>query len=234
MTLIRILTSALLSCIMLAMASCIDGREEVWLNADGSGRADIYYDIPASATRFHGGKQGLDSLIGSWLKDFPSAKKEVLQHGNRLQVRVKLDFKNPDEVSRLADGPGEISAPRSFDHLAGQFKIRKSLTGVDFTRTISPGKAFPAAFIPAEEFRNRKLTYILHLPVSASESSADRTENGGRTLIWEQPLASAIHKPIVVHFKAELIPSWAIVLVALLSGVASVILFTRFRRRTSR
>ncbi len=231
MTLLRAITSALLAFAVLTLSSCIDGREEVWLNPDGSGRADFFYDIPASATRFHGGKKGLDDLLSSWLKDFPSSTREIVENGDRLGVRVKLRFQSTDQISKLADATDEVSAPKSFEYLAGQFDVRRSLTGVDFTRTITPGKAFPSAFIPADEFRNRKLTYILHLPIAAKESTADRSENGGRTLTWEQPLASALHKPIVVHFKAEIIPAWLMILAGAIFILGATAIIIRLRKR---
>jgi hypothetical protein len=230
MTLLRALLSSLLACVVLSLGSCIDGREEIWLNADGSGRADLFYDIPASAARFHGGIKGIDELLASLLKDFPTATREISENGDRLGVRVKFRFKSADEISRLADSATTGNAPRSFAYLAGQFDVQRSFTGVNFTRTISPGKALPTAFIPAGEFRDRKLTYILHLPIAASSSTANRSENGGRTLTWEQPLAAAIHKPIVVHFTAGL-PSWilAAAVITAIIVLAGVVALTRRR-----
>ena len=233
MTLIRAFISSLLACAVLSLASCIDGREEVWLNADGSGRADLFYDVPASAARFHGGVKGIDDLLASLLKDFPTATREISENGDRLAVRVKLRFQSADQISKLADSTTSGSAPKSFEYLAGQFDVERSLTGVNFTRTISPGRALPNAFIPADEFRDRKLTYILHLPIAASESTANRTANGGRTLTWEQPLASAMRKPIVVHFKAEIIPTWAMGLaIAAVTGTALLVAL-KIRNRKS-
>jgi hypothetical protein len=103
---------------------------------------------------------------------------------------------------------------------------------VDFTRTVSPGKALPSAFIPPSEFKNRKLTYILHLPVVPTESTADRFENGGLTQIWEQPLTSALRKPMVIHFKAKIpIPQWmiysAIGLLIVVVGISFVLIRQR-------
>ena len=104
--------------------------------------------------------------------------------------------------------------------------MKRDLLDVDFTRTVSPAKALPVAFIPSSEFEDRKLTYIVHLPVPVVETNANRVEDGGRTLTWEQPLTAAIRTPIIVHFKAKIpLPPWLIagiwgvvILIALVIG----------------
>ncbi len=193
------------------LASCIDGHEEIWVNADGSGRAELRYDIPAKAARFQGGEAGVSRLVGSLLKEMPSHSHEVVKDGDRLKVRVNLSFRSPDQIKSLAASAGSAKAPSSFQHLAGIFRIAREMRTVNFTRTISPARALPTSFIPREELEGRKLTYIVHLPVAATESSATRVENGGRTLIWDETLTAAIREPVVVHFKADFpVPRWVI------------------------
>jgi len=215
MTFLRAAALAFLALIPLLLTSCIDGREEVWLNADGSGRADLTYDIPATAAKFQGGVAGVETLLDGVLKDFPGATKEVRLEGGRLKVRVRLSFASADEISKISTSIAGGKTPKQFEYIAGQFEVSRRLRTVDFKRTVSPGKALPTAFIPPSEFKNRKLMYILHLPVVPTESTADRSENGGLTQIWEQPLAAAIRKPMVIHFKAKIpVPGWLVGLVA--------------------
>lgn len=209
MTFFRTIAASCLALLCLAATSCLDGREEVWINADGSGRAHFTYDIPATAARLQGGIAGVETLIDSLLGDFPGSSREVTENGDRLTVDVKLPFSSPGEIKKLGDSVENASAPKSFEHLAGIFDVKMGFPSVDFTRTISPGKALPSAFIPASEIKGRKLTYILHLPVVPTESTATRAENGGRTQIWEMSLATAMRKPLVIHFKADIpIPGW--------------------------
>ena len=232
---LRTVALAILALVSISLTSCIDGREEIWLNPDGSGRAHFTYDLPATAAKFQGGLAGVRELLDSLLVDFPSSTHEVTQQDDRLKVDVKLSFANPDEITKIRSAVSKSKTPESIKYLTGIFEVERKLRTVDFTRTVSPGKAFPTAFIPASEFANRKLTYILHLPVVPTESTADRSENGGLTQIWEQPLASAIRKPVVIHFKANIpVPRW---LVALVGGVAILVagsviyLGMRMRRR---
>jgi hypothetical protein len=209
MTPYRTILSAVLVVYALVLSSCIEGREEVWLEADGSGRANFRYDLPAAAAKFQGGLGGVEKLLDSILKDFPDSTSDVTVEGDRLKVEVNLAFASVEEISKMKSSLDGNRVPSSMEHLAGIFKVQREGLSVDFTRTISPGKALPSAFIPASEFRDRRLTYILHLPVVPKESSATLTENGGRTQIWEQSLSSAMQNPVVIHLKAKIpIPGW--------------------------
>ena len=215
--------------------SCIDGHEEVWLNGDGSGRAEFNYDIPAAAAKFQKGEEGIRDLVASLLKDMPSASHEVKVVDDRIKIKVNVSFASPDELTILSSSATEARAPASFDYLAGKFDITQSFRTVDFTRTIVAGKALPVAIIPSSQFRNHKLTYIIHLPVKPKESSATRTADDGKTLIWEPPLTAAIRQPIVIHFKADFpIPMWLMVTAAgavLLMVVGIALLRVRAKRR---
>ncbi len=220
MTPVRTILSVFLAACSLLLSSCIDGREEVWLEADGSGRAHFRYDIPATAAKFQGGTKGVEELLDSLLADFPGSTRDVAIDGDRLRVEVKLAFASVEEISKMKSSMDGQRVPGSMEHLAGVFDVKREGLSVDFTRTVSPGKALPTSFIPASEFRDRRLTYILHLPVVPQESTATRTENGGLTQIWDQPLSAAIRKPVVIHFKAKIpVPGW---IIATGAGLASV------------
>ncbi len=128
-----------------------------------------------------------------------------------MKVRVKIRFSSPAELAAMTSSVERKRAPASFEHLAGQFQIDRSFRTVDFTRIVSPGKALPVGLIPVSQFKDRSLTYIVHLPVVPIESTATRTADAGRTLIWETPLTTAIREPINMHFKAKIpIPTWMI------------------------
>jgi len=235
MTPLRAILSVMLAAYTLLLSSCIDGREEVWLEADGSGRAHFRYDIPAAAARLQGGTDGVEKLLASLLEDFPGSTSAVVIDGDRLKVEVRLEFTSVDEISKIKSSLEGNRVPGSMEHLAGIFDVKREGLSVDFTRTVSPGKALPTAFIPSSEFRDRRLIYILHLPVVPEESTATRTENGGLTQIWEQPLSTAIRKPVVIHFKAKIpVPGWIIAagagLMSVMAGGVFVVV-RRIRRR---
>lgn len=196
----------------LLLASCIDTREEFWLEADGSGRAEIHCSLPAAAARMHGGESGIRSMIGGFFKgtpQFTSSACEVAEAGNRLQIKINATFDSALDLKDVAAGPRIESLPSAASHLAGKITADVRGRSLDFSRTISPGKAIPgAAFFPASQFEGRSLVYIMHMPAAATESNATRLEDGGRTLIWEIPLADAVKSPVALHFKMDLPVPW--------------------------
>lgn len=201
---LRLLT-LLAACLLV---SCIDGREEVWLNADGSGRADVSYSLPAAAAAFQGGEDGVRRMIEGFLKKSPaisSSRCEVTQINDRLVIRVRASFDSAGDLGKISQGQSLEKLPSSANHLAGKFRVKQQRLSVDFSRTITAGGALPGAtFMPESQFNGRNLTYIIHLPEAASESNATRVGDGGRMLAWEFPLAMAIRDPIIIRFKAPI------------------------------
>ncbi len=224
---VRVLT-VITACVLV---SCIEVREEIWLNSNGSGRGDVRYSLPAAAARFQGGEAGVRRLIGGFLKKTPAittSSYEVVTDQDRLKIHIQATFDSALDLKVISKGSAMEKLPSSATSLAGEMAVDIHGRTVDFTRTIAPGKALPGAiFLPASQFQGRNLTYIIHLPNAASESNATRVENAGRTLVWEYPLAGAIQNPVSLRFKAKIpIPLWLVV-----SGVALVFLLAYFALR---
>ncbi|RYD49750.1 MAG: nuclear transport factor 2 family protein [Verrucomicrobiaceae bacterium] len=195
------------------LVSCIEGREEVWLNEDGSGRADVRYSLPAAAARFQGGVDGIRKVLGEFLAKAPGIRDtshEVIREGDRLVIHVRAAFDSVREVKKSASSKSMRSLPSSAKGLAGDVKVSMEGRTIGFSRTISAGDALPGInFMPGSPMKDRNLTYILHLPVAAAESNAMRVENGGKTLIWDYPLAQAVQGPVTTRFKVKVpIPGW--------------------------
>jgi hypothetical protein len=218
----------ILACVATALlASCIDGREEVWINADGSGRAHVSYSLPAAAARFQGGEIGVRRMIEGFLKDAPgisSSSCEVTTEGDRLKIQVRTTFDSALELKEISKGDAMSRLPSSASGLTGDFQVAVRGLSIDFARTIKAGDTLPGAgFIPVSQFKDRQLTYIFHLPKAATSSNATRTENSGRTLIWDFPLAQAIQGPVTTRFTAPIpLPRWAVLSICV---VGTVIVF---------
>ena len=201
-------------CVMLV--SCIDGREEYWLAGDGSGHATIRYSAPASLARSCGGEQGLAKLLDEFIRRTPAltnVKRLVSCEGERMVVELQASFPSaPELVAALrrdnALVEGNLKAMVS--PLIGHLNFRRDWLTVDLTRTVQPSKSLPGAFLmPAAQFEGRRLEYIVHLPMVAKETNATRTEDGGRTLIWDYSLRDGLKNNVVIHFKGTVpVPWW--------------------------
>lgn len=194
------------------ITSCIDGHEEYWLEADGSGRAEAEYTIPAAVATLHGGENGIQRLLEEFLESTPEIRDSSLQistEGNRLNVKVSVAFDSALDLRKVAAGSALHRLPDSASHLAGTVFAEIRGRTLDFQRTIAVGKAIPgSALLPDSQWEGHKLSYIMHLPAAATESNATRTEDSGKTLVWEFPLEQTIRKPVQTRFKMPVPIPW--------------------------
>ena len=206
------------------LSSCIDCHEEIWLEADGSGHADVFYTLPAAAAKFQGGEEGVRRLLEKFLSDtkvLKSSSYEVNTDKDRLKIRVRAAFDSALDLKEISAGGPMNKLPSSASNLAGKVALTVHGRTVDLTRTISPGAALPGStFMPASSFDGHRLVYIIHLPMAATDSNATRIEENGRKLVWDFALADAIQTPVTIHFKANVpIPFWLI-------GATSVVILS--------
>jgi hypothetical protein len=232
---IRAIARLLVVATAVLLVSCIDSREEIWINADGSGRVEVSCSLPAAAARLQGGEVGVKKLISELLQKsqaLQSSSCEVSTEGDRLKICVKAAFASALDFKKIADGTSFKKLPPAAMKLRGEIKAQLHGLTLDYSRTISAGEAIPGvSFIPASQFKNRNLTYIIHLPVVALESNATSVTDGGRTLIWDFPLAQAIQQPVVTRFKAKIpIPTWVIIAAAAITFITLVGLFYGIRK----
>jgi hypothetical protein len=223
----------LLAVITALLVSCIDGREEYWLESDGSGRAEITYTLPATAVRMHGGDAGIRKQIIAWLREIPGVTYcdcTTSKENDRVTIKVNTRFESALDLKQLA--AEDSGLPATASHLIGE--IRADIHGrtLDFSRTISASRALPAfSLLPDASMEGRQLAYIMHLPAAALESNATRRENHGRTLIWEVPLAGAFKSPVVTRFRMDVpIPWKPVTAIALLFSLVGGFVFHRIRR----
>ena len=200
----------LITCLL---TSCIDGREEYWFNAMGGGHAELTYSLPAAAADLSGGEASIREKIEAYLKDneaFTSSSYTVTRMDSHLVATVKVEFRSVKDLKKLANRAKESDAPSSARHFMGDINLEVKGLLVDFTRKISPARAIPGAlFLPRKELDGHRLLYIAHLPIQPLESNATRTEDAGRTLIWDIPLSQALRGPFLTHFKARIpLPRW--------------------------
>ena len=202
-------TLALLLCAL--VVSCIDGHEEYWLERDGSGRAELVYDVPAAMASAMGGVEGVRETLDRFVRETPTlydATREVSRSGDRLKVVLKARFHSVEDLIKAVSGDsalGSADGTSPLDPLIGDFDVKQEGLKVFFRRTVRPGRALPgASLLMADRLKGRKLEYVLHLPVPAKRSNASRLEDGGRMLVWECPLDSGKLRPLPLEFEAEM------------------------------
>lgn len=210
----------LIACLL---TSCIDGREEYWFNATGGGHATLTYSLPVAAADLSGGETAIREKIAAYLKDneaFTSSSYTVTQVDGRLVATVNVAFRSVKDLKKLAKRGKGGDAPSAARYFMGDIDLEVKGLLVDFTRKISPTRAIPGAlFLPRKELEGHNLQYIVHLPIQPLESNATRTEDAGRTLIWDIPLSQALREPFITHFKARIpLPRW------LLPGLGGLVL----------
>lgn len=207
----RILTAATVG----MLSSCIDCREEYWLHADGSGRAEITYQIPAAAAAVHGGESGVRGMIAAFLKQSPqitTSTLEVVTKDKRMRVKVNATFDSALDLKDIISGDHLKTLPSAASPLIGDIAADIHGRSLDFNRKISPSRALPgSAFLPDSQVQGHRLHYIMHLPAVPTDSNATRTEDGGRTLVWDIPLAAALRTAPVMRFKMDIPIPWKFV-----------------------
>ena len=220
----------------LMLVSCIDGREEYWLNADGSGRADITYSLPEAAAKLYGGQAGVEKVIVGFLAEISTIKTSsltVTTRDGRLTVHLLATFDSALEMAEIAkDGSLERLPPAALG-LSGLIDVNIHGRTVAFSRVIDAGKSLPGSFLmPDSRFEGHNLAYIIHLPLAATRTNAANVGNNGRTLEWNFPMSQAIRGPVTLRFEAPVpIPAWvwaAVILTVCTFVILGVIAFRKF------
>lgn len=222
--------------VALASASCFDSREEFWLEADGSGRAEIRISAPAAVLAMKGGEQGVARMIDEFVRSAPEIRDsshQIRTEGDRAVIDLRITFDSALDLVDLAQGPSVESLPDAARHLAGDVEVQFNGRTLELERSASPGKALPgAAFLPDKALDGHHLVSIVHLPAPGFDHNASRVENGGRTLVWDVPLADAVRKPVVSRFKMKVPLPWGLVsAIGAPVSLLAVWALVRWRRR---
>lgn len=221
----------------LLFASCFDIREEVWIERNGAGRAELRYTLPESALVLGGGASGVEKKIRELIATQPSLILDgvsVEVKDERAIVAVKVSTKSMLSLLDLKKTDSFQNLPESTAKIAGHFDVRLRWLDLDFSRSIHVKEALGLASLAvgAEDRENRRLTYIIHLPKAAKENNAMHVTDGGRTLTWDYTLGEAMKKPVVTRFRASMpIPRYAWAAVASLLLVISGITMRAVKRR---
>lgn len=234
---IRLLIACLAT---LLVSSCLDSHEEVWLNADASGKARVQLSLPLSAVAANGGEQGIRTIITEYFEATPAFTSHTLAtkvKEDQLEIDVFMTFDNAFELQVATSGPSFQELPETARDLLGKVEVKIQGRNLNLHRSIDLTKTFPgSAFIPGDQLKDHKLITIIHLPKAASSHNAHAAEDSGKTLIWTTPVASAFREPVNQIFTMEIPLPWLKIClmalaVVLVGGLAYYFVCRRMRMR---
>ncbi len=222
----------------LLLGACFDIHEEVWIHRNGSGRAELNYSVPESALRLTGGAAGLEAKIRELVATQPKIRLDDLSitiADEQAKISAHLSTDSLLALRDLKKSEGFQNMSDAATNIAGHFDVRVKGLDVDFARTVKIGEALGlgSLVIGGEERKNRRITYIVHLPTVPEENNAMWVEDDGKTLRWDMSLGEAMSKPVVTRFRAAMPIPWVVyaILAGLVAGGVALILRIRFLRR---
>lgn len=221
----KCLHSIFLALLCVILNSCIDGEEEVFIEADGSARVKAVYRVPGMLFS----AEDAEALRVSIEQEFGREKTLRLvtnQVENQKGKRVVILEIETDDVTamegRLAEhDPGVVpsKADKILHAIVGRIAVNMEGLSVNLTRKVDLRPLLEeylgsgsASMLGDSEFR-----YTVHLPEVAEKSNAHEVSNGGRTLKWSHKLVECGRKPITLSMTSPMpLPWWLYVVAALL------------------
>lgn len=221
-----------LACLLLP--GCLDGNEDIRINADGSGTCTATYLVPVAAVAASGGPETMRQQLEDWVAAQQGMKIDDIDFsevGDRLRIHGSIRF---DSAFALIDASaaGQLQdLPPAARHLIGTLDFRMRGRQVELARTVSPRAALGSAmlFTNAGELAEHRLVYQISLPVTPDSHNATSTRDDGRTLVWEFPLDEAVDQPPVMRLTATIpIPWWvwaagAALLIAITAATTAIV-----------
>ena len=229
---------------MMLLSGCLDYTEEMWLNADLSGRAAMTISMREEMVKGTTGlerdmseegiRRDVERIPGVKLESF-----ESFRDAGKMIAKLRLKFDSVEKLTRHESSVSD-SSPISF---LGAIVVRKESGKVVFERTLrampearsdSFGKDLLAKSLGSLFLSNNYLTYKLHVPAELITANSQRIDGANRTVEWKFTLAQAMREPPVmrVEWKKRVLTSW-IAASAAAFGVAVTFLWWRARRGAS-
>ncbi|MBG7607203.1 MAG: hypothetical protein IZT59_04115 [Verrucomicrobia bacterium] len=236
----QILEKLAILLIATVLPSCLDSEEEIWINADSSGAGRISITVPSAATTLHGGQAGIKKIAEDFLKSTPAFSSYLVEtktENKRTTLNAAFTFDNALDFLDSSFAENLDSLPGSGSEFAGTTKVAFQGLNIAFSRRTELSKAIRGAiFFPQSQLTGHEVKTTFHLPKAATSHNATSTADGGRTLIWITPLATAIRKPVETNFTMPLPIPWLTIGVTTLMVILllAALAYYLIRRRKSR
>ena len=221
----------------LSLVSCIEGDEEVFLYADGSGRVVAEYRVPGVLISAEDGVSLQESIRAAVAasEDLELVSSEVvMEEGFRV---ISMEISSSDVRGLGALGGGEDNdgglgeeGDKSGDLLAaiiGEMKLGQRGLVLNLQRDVDLSAVLGRYFGEGalSQMGDSMFRYRLHLPSAARSSNAHAVSNGGKTLQWEYRLADSREVPMSMAVQmAMALPWWVYAIGGLVVVVLVVVL----------
>lgn len=228
-----------LALLPMLLSSCIEGDEEIFLNADGSARMKAVYSLPAiifsdkDAAKL---QAQITKEIGEEERVNLLTNKVERVNGKQV-ITIEVETADLLELEDLIDEESDSDDEKGskseqiLDTLLGEFAFRREGLGAGVNRKVDleplldkfVGERWPS-MLGDSEFR-----YTIHFPEAVKVSNAHEVTNGGRTVKWRYKLSECREKPIELDMVASIpVPWWvyaglAVVVILLILGVWKLI-----------
>ena len=214
-----------------ALAGCIEGEEQIWLSADGSGRIEARYKMPSAVAKRIGEPAELVRVLQEAAERDPHVEITDLTHtteGGGITLTFAGTF---DNLNKLASFPQrqlrDASKPDKrvqAEVLFGESAMVISDENITYDREVDISwllQSTPAtksiAKMPAL-FGKSSLRFILNLPGEAQESNASSQSEDKLRLEWNFLLKENTTGPMPMTARAALPaskPPWLFLLAIL-------------------
>lgn len=237
----------LASSLCLLLCSCLDGQEEITVLEDGSGSAQISYNIPTRALS-EDDASSLETYLNKIADKHDSLK---LTHFSKAasgfgmqRIEARLEFTSIKEVAEIYEK--EICGPEApklkpemqalLDKacaLMGKFEVSVRGLDIDIKREVNLKPLFEGKIKNPEILGESEFRYILHLPEAVSDSNATLISEDKKTLQWSIKLRNHVDQPIIMQSSIPL-PWWvpaSLIAVLCLILIGFIWLFKRIKRK---
>jgi hypothetical protein len=216
------------------LSSCVEGEEEVWINADASGRMVVHYELPSVAKS----QLAIPEDVLRTLKLIDEREQGIeiqsltFDTSNKVIFHLEATFDNALDLLELAERSEEtlvengIASQSQIAAISGNVAFKIDGLTPSFRRSVSIDGLFPAmvkyrpGMLGPSNFK-----YTIHLPAKVKETNADTISADGRTLSWTFLLKDHFEQPMEMILSAGLpIPWWAWLALAIIAfGLAWLI-----------
>lgn len=230
---------------LLFLSGCVDYEEEMWLNADFSGRAAITISVREELVQGNTGlerdmseekiRRDLERIPGVKLESFKSFR----DAGKRI-AKLTIAFDSIEKITRHETSVTESSAVSflgaiKVERASGKVVLRRIFPVLPEARSQSWGKDLLMHGLGSLLLSNNYLSYKLHVPGEIITANTQRIDGTNKVVEWKFSLAQALREAPAMTVEWErpfALALWLLGGLGLIAASGAVyFLFARSRKR---